>query len=187
VVRVRVRWVTVLFMTVLTMLAVMAADCEVNTEPGVSATPSGKSTRGKRTAVKRGEVAVSLRVITTGGETLVIVPIKVNGRGPYDFVLDTGASSSTVSRSLTRRLRLPETGATAHVRGVAGDTVVPLVKVRAWTLGGQRLRGRSLPVIDLGGNFGESQIGGLLGSDELRRFGAVRLDYKNRKLILRDR
>ena len=35
VVRVRVRWVTVLFMTVLTMLAVMAADCEVNTEPGL--------------------------------------------------------------------------------------------------------------------------------------------------------
>jgi chemotaxis signal transduction protein len=68
---------------------------------------------------------------------------------------------------------------------VAGDTTVPLATVSRWTIGGLRLHGRSLPVLDLGGAFGAGQVSGLLGSDELRRFGAVRLDYAHEELILR--
>ena len=185
---VRVRRARIFLGAVLAALAVTAADCEVDTEPNAApsadSSETGKPAKRKRSS-RPGEVSVPLKVITSGRETMVLVPVRVNGRGPYDFVLDTGASSSTVSQSLMRRLRLPRTGDTAHVRGVAGDTVVPVVTVRRWTLGGQRLRGRELPVLDLGGDFGAGQVNGLLGSDELRRFGAVRLDYKNRKLILR--
>jgi predicted aspartyl protease len=175
------------------LLAVTAADCAVTTgqpgaAPSVTSTksPKSKSAKSKKPAAKPGEVSVPVEVLTTQGETMVLVPVRVNGRGPYDFVLDTGASSSTVSRSLVRRLRLPRTGGTAHVRGVAGDTVVPLVTVDRWTVGGQRLQGDSLPAIDFGGDFGAGQVNGLLGSDELRRFGAVRLDYENERLVLRD-
>ncbi len=178
---------------VLAVLAVTAAECEVTNERGAAPSAdasesedsrdSRESGEGRRS--EPGEVSVPLKVITSGGDTMVLVPVRVNGRGPYDFVLDTGASSSTVSETLMRRLRLPRTGATAHVRGVAGDTVVPVVTVRRWTLGGQRLRGRVLPVLDLGGDFGAGQVNGLLGSDELRRFGSVRLDYGNRRLVLR--
>jgi predicted aspartyl protease len=173
------------------LLAVTAADCQVTDQPGAAPSgtatksPKSKSAKSKHQSKKPGEVAVPVQVITTQGETMVLVPVKVNGHGPYDFVLDTGASSSTVSRSLVRRLHLPRTGSTAHVRGVTGATVVPLVTVGRWTVGGQRLHGDSLPVIDLGGDFGTGQVSGLLGSDELRRFGAVRLDYKNERLVLR--
>ncbi len=175
---------------VLGLLAAMAADCQIADQPGaapsITSTKSPKSGKGRHTpAAKPGEVSVPIEVTTTEGETMVLVPVKVNGRGPYDFVLDTGASSSTVSQSLMRRLRLPRTGGTAHVRGVAGATVVPLVRVNRWTIGGQRLHGRNLPVLDLGGDFGAGQVSGLLGSDELRRFGAVRLDYKRHRLVLR--
>ncbi|HZB30153.1 MAG TPA: retropepsin-like aspartic protease [Streptosporangiaceae bacterium] len=174
------------------LLAVTAADCEVSGPPGArpsdtaTESPTSKSAKGKKRTTKPGEVSVPVEVITTQGETMVLVPVRVNGRGPYDFVLDTGASSSTVSRSLMRRLRLPRTGSTAHVRGVTGATVVPMVTVERWTVGGQRLHGDSLPAVDLGGDFGAGQVSGLLGSDELRRFGAVRLDYKNERLVLRD-
>jgi predicted aspartyl protease len=170
------------------LLAVTAADCQVTDQPGaapsITSTKSPKPKKGG-SSTRPGEVSVPIQVITAGGETMVLVPVKVNGHGPYNFVLDTGASSSTVSRSLTRRLSLPRTGSTAHVRGVAGATVVPLVDVDRWTLGGQRLHGRSLPVLDLGADFGSGQVSGLLGSDELRRFGAVKLDYKHRRLVLR--
>jgi predicted aspartyl protease len=175
---------------VLALLAVTAADCEVADQPGaapsITSTKSPKPKKSRHASTARhGEVSVPIQVITTQGETMVLVPVKVNGHGPYDFVLDTGASSSTVSRSLVRRLHLPRSGSTAHVRGVAGATVVPLVTVTRWTVGGQRLHGRSLPVVDLGGDFGTGQVSGLLGSDELRRFGAVKLDYKHERLVLR--
>jgi predicted aspartyl protease len=189
VISVRVGRLWTLLGIVLAALAVTAADCAVTNEPGAAPSPdSSTSTKSsKRKRAKPGEVSVPLKVINSVGETMVLVPVRVNGRGPYDFVLDTGASSSTISESLSQRLRLPRTGQTAHVRGVAGDTVVPVVAVRRWTLGGQRLQGNDLPVLDLGGDFGAGQVNGLLGSDELRRFGAVRLDYKNRRLILRAR
>jgi predicted aspartyl protease len=189
VISVRVRRVGTLLGIVLAVLALTAAECAVTSEPGAapSADSSASAKARKRTrGAKPGEVSVPLKVITSGGETMVLVPVRVNGRGPYDFVLDTGASSSTVSQSLSRRLRLPRTGETAQVRGVAGAAVVPVVAVRRWTLGGQRLHGRDLPELDLGEDFGAGQVNGLLGSDELRRFGVVRLDYKNRRLILRD-
>lgn len=134
-----------------------------------------------------GQVSVPLKVITGGGGTVVLVPIWVNGRGPYDFVLDTGASSSVVSESLSQRLRLRDTGEDVHITGVAGEKDVPVVALRRWSLGGQRLRGRELPAIDLDSDLAAGPVYGLLGSDELRRFGAVRIDYKKRRLILRDR
>jgi hypothetical protein len=37
-------------------------------------------------------------------------------------------------------------------------------------------------MIDLGGDYA-----GLLGSDELRHFGAVRIDFRAARLVLRDR
>ncbi|MCW2919252.1 MAG: hypothetical protein JWN52_7320 [Actinomycetia bacterium] len=112
-----------------------------------------------------------------------MVPIKVNGRGPFEFILDTGASTSTLDRSLMSRLKLPRTGQTARIQGVTGRATVPVVRVRSWTLGGQSLSGRSLTVI----NMGDPNIAGLLGSDELRRFGRVTVDFQKKRLILRDK
>jgi predicted aspartyl protease len=133
------------------------------------------------TITPAGDTSVPIRVVTTGKATLVLVPVKVNGRGPFDFVLDTGASTSTVDRTLVRRLRLPRTGETARVRGVTGEAVVPVVRLRAWTVGGQPLVGRSLTVTDLG----DPTVFGLLGSDELRGFGRITVDYQRKRLVLR--
>jgi predicted aspartyl protease len=129
-----------------------------------------------------GEISVPIDVMVNAGSTLVLVPIEINGRGPYKFILDTGAATSTVDEDLVRKLRLPATGETARVTGVTGSSVVPLVRVREWTVGGQRLRGRELTVTDLG----DLRAYGLLGSDELRRFGRVAVDYRRERLVLRD-
>ncbi|WP_160146877.1 retropepsin-like aspartic protease [Thermomonospora echinospora] len=127
--------------------------------------------------------AVRLRVIVEDGATLVLVPLRVNGRGPFEFILDTGASTSTVDRRLVGWLGLPRTGETARVTGVTGSAVVPVVKLADWTLGGRPLRGRRLTVTDIG----DDRVAGLLGSDELRRFGAVTVDFRRQRLVLRAR
>jgi predicted aspartyl protease len=128
-----------------------------------------------------GRVTVPIQVINESGATLVLVPVKVNGYGPFDFILDTGASFSSVDRSLVRRLRLQNAGVSAHVQGIAGDIVVPVIRIGGWTLGGQPLHGRNMPVLDLG----SESISGLLGSDELRQFGTVTVDYHRQRLVLR--
>lgn len=122
--------------------------------------------------------ALPMRVVTSVGGTLVFVPVRVNGKGPYEFVLDTGSSNSSVDRSLVRKLGLPQTGERHRVQGVTGSGTVPIVKVRHWALGGVPLRGTSLAVVDLG-----MGVSGLLGSDELRRFGSVTLDFQHNKVF----
>jgi predicted aspartyl protease len=128
------------------------------------------------------QITLPMRVVRGNGGTLVYVPMKVNGRGPYEFVLDTGSSNSSVDRSLVRRLGLPRTGQQHPVQGVTGSGVVPVVRVHHWTLGGVAMHGTSLSVVDLG-----IGVGGLLGSDELCRFGNVMLDFRHNKLIIQRR
>ena len=153
------------------------------TEPATSVVAArGELAFAARPAAGRvnGPVTVPIRVVTERGATIVFVQVMVNGRGPFDFILDTGASSSSVDRSLVQRLQLPMTGATAYVQGIAGEALAPIVRVRAWTVGGQALRSRAMPVFELG----DTRVAGLLGSDELRRFGAVTVDYRRQRLIL---
>ncbi|HKY30751.1 MAG TPA: retropepsin-like aspartic protease [Pyrinomonadaceae bacterium] len=38
----------------------------------------------------------------------IIVPVKINGKGPYDFVLDTGATFTCVDRKLAEELKLAD-------------------------------------------------------------------------------
>jgi Aspartyl protease len=131
-----------------------------------------------------GQVTLPMRVVRGSGNggTLVYVPMKVNGHGPYEFVLDTGSSNSSVDRSLVRRLGLPRTGQQHPVQGVTGSGMVPVVRVRHWTLGGLPMHGTSLSVVDLG-----IGVGGLLGSDELCRFGNVSIDFRHNKLVIQPR
>jgi len=48
------------------------------------------------------------------GDAAIVVPVRVNGQGPYDFVLDTGATMTCLDTALARELDLPE------ARGVVG-------------------------------------------------------------------
>ena len=131
---------------------------------------------------KSGEISIPVKVVVKHRNTVVVVPVKVAGRGPYDFVLDTGASTSALDKVLVRKLHLRRTGENAEVTGVTGSSLLPVVRVPSWSVGGQSLVGHELPMIDLGGGYA-----GLLGSDELRRFGAVRIDFRAARLVLRDR
>jgi predicted aspartyl protease len=40
----------------------------------------------------------------------VIVPVYIDGTGPYEFALDTGAAKSVIEASLAARLGLREDG-----------------------------------------------------------------------------
>jgi predicted aspartyl protease len=125
------------------------------------------------------QISLPMRVVRGNGGTLVYVPMRVNGHGPYEFVLDTGSSNSSVDRSLVRRLGLPRTGQQHPVQGVTGSGMVPVVRVHRWTLGGLPMHGSALSVVDLG-----IGVGGLLGSDELCRFGGVTLDFRHNRLLI---
>ena len=75
---------------------------------------------GAHAAVPRDESA-RVKVHITAGR-YVIVPVVVNGTGPYRFLLDTGATSTMIAPALAARLRLPAAGSAVEQTATQAET-----------------------------------------------------------------
>lgn len=127
-----------------------------------------------------------LDVLHQGPATLALVPVKIGGKGPYAFVLDTGASISGINANLATKLKLAKTGKSAEVSGVTASARVPLVSIRHWSVGGAALHPGAIGELNFprsgSGSKGSPSILGLLGSDQLSRFGSITVDYGRQQL-----
>lgn len=90
------------------------------------------------------------------------VPVFLNGRGPYSFVVDTGANRSVVSRELAAALALPPAGQ-VEVHGIAGAEPAAPAAVRSFRVGQTISSGLVLPALPRG----KLGADGLLGVDVL--------------------
>ncbi|MHB1549217.1 MAG: pepsin/retropepsin-like aspartic protease family protein [Acidimicrobiales bacterium] len=127
--------------------------------------------------------SVGVRVVTTGGEVVVLAPVDVGGKGPYPFVVDTGASESVVSQDLARTHHLRRIEGPVTVAAVGCTSKASMVEVTHWRSGTIPLPSGvalSLPH-PLGGRSGD-QVG-ILGSNELSRFGTATIDYAGSRLV----
>ena len=113
------------------------------------------------------------------GGTIALAPVEINGHR-YLFVLDTGAEFSVIQTRVARSLHLKAFGKRIKSRGV-GTGVGRFVRVNNWAVGPQPLPA-SIAVRE---NLKlPRQVGGLLGSDVLSRFGAFLINYANGTLTL---
>ncbi len=67
--------------------------------------------------------------------------VMVNGKGPFRFVIDTGASRSTLAPHLARALGLKvSVGRNVMLNGVTGAAEVPTVAVDSLEIGALQIR-----------------------------------------------
>jgi hypothetical protein len=111
---------------------------------------------------------------------LLVVPVTVNGAGPYPFLLDTGATSSMVAADLARELSLPPLGhAVQQTTTAAGSALLVQATLM---LGSVRREGDVIsaalgPVREM-----DPAIRGIVGQD-LLRLGNWWLDYRGRAVV----
>lgn len=92
----------------------------------------------------------------------VTIPIHIGGRGPWNFVIDTGAQRTVISRDLAQRLALtPATPVT--VISMTGRTETPTVAIPRLGFGETVVHDIEAPVLE-GEHLGAA---GLLGLDGL--------------------
>lgn len=118
-------------------------------------------------------------------QAALMVPVHVNGTGPYDFVVDTGATLTCVSHTLASELDLPRPGGRIGVgAGVGGSGRIELVRIDSLRVGGARAEDLSACAIDLSA---AERVGvtahGLLGLNFLRSY-RVTFDFERDVLIL---
>lgn len=116
----------------------------------------------------------------------VTVQARINGRGPFDFLLDTGAGTTTLDKAFAAGIGLASQGRLG-VQGVGGAADFGFVQVDSFDVGGAVMRGQRAVTVDLSAikeSIGEG-LAGILGYDFISRF-AVTLDYPGRTLELWD-
>jgi len=132
----------------------------------------------------RPEACVTFR-LAGSKQALILLPVFVDGQGPYSFVLDTGAGSTVVSNELADALALPR-GENQHGRGAAGKMTLVKSQLPSLTVGQETLESLPVSVADLSflGRAMGVQVDGALGQSFLRHF-VMTLDYARNALTLR--
>ena len=126
---------------------------------------------------------VPLTVTPAPGDVSLSVAVRF-GQGPRrDFVVDTGSSQSVVSSSVTRRQSLATTELAQRQSTVCSVITVSLVHSGPWSVPGLELHPQLIGSTGFG-SISASGTVGLLGSDQLRRFGWVILDYAGGQMVL---
>lgn len=93
----------------------------------------------------------------------VEVPVTLDGRGPYYFVIDTGSNRTVVSEEVAKTLNLPPDG-TVSVHGILSAELAPVVlvkRIRVSDVVSSNLQAPVEPASKLGAD-------GLLGIDMLK-------------------
>ena len=112
--------------------------------------------------------------------TRMTVEVRVNGRGPYQFLVDSGADTSVVGLRIASDLQLP-LGTPTVLHGTTGSAVVGRVLVDELRLGAATIHNLEIPALkegDLGG-------AGMIGIDALVE-QRLMMDFEKRVIKAED-
>lgn len=110
----------------------------------------------------------------------LFIDVRINDRGPFRFLVDSGADRSVIGSALADQLKLPE-GELVRIQGMAGQAVVRTVMVDQLSLGKSDIgpiRAPALSERDLGAQ-------GLIGIDALADQRLL-LDFEARTITAQD-
>jgi predicted aspartyl protease len=120
-----------------------------------------------------------------GGQPLILVPVYVNDRGPYEFILDTGAGTCLLSPTLAERLGVAITG-TKEGRGAGGTVTLAFGQVDTLAIGHAKVENVPVGITDelsrIGAAVGTA-IDGDIGNNYLSHF-SLSINYRRGLLRL---
>jgi len=106
------------------------------------------------------------------------VPVHVAGRGPYRFLVDTGADRTSVSTAMASQLQLTR-GRNARLHSITGTSSVSTANVLQMQLSKDRVRSFEAALLEAG----DMGADGILGVDSLRS-QRVTFDFKNQLISI---
>ena len=121
-----------------------------------------------------------------GDQPLILLPVEVNGEGPFEFVLDTGAGTSLLSSELGRKLGV-QIIRSKEGQSAGGAVSVSLAKVNSLGVASAKLDDVDVGLVDLShiGKAVGAKIDGDLGYNFLKHF-RITLDYRKNEIRFDD-
>ncbi|HEX6063168.1 MAG TPA: retropepsin-like aspartic protease [Longimicrobiales bacterium] len=117
-------------------------------------------------------------------EAAFVVPVHINGRGPINFVLDTGATLTCIDVSLARELNLPDQGPMGGVAiGAMSAGAIETVRMDSLRVGNASAFDIAACRLDLAVLRSALGVQGLVGLNFLKQFD-VGIDFERRVVRL---
>jgi len=110
------------------------------------------------------------------GDAIIVVPVTLNGRGPFQFVLDTGTDSSIIDTRLAQQLGFNAVDQLT-LSTAAGQKTVSRIFVQTASVGRALGRDMELLATNLDSVFPGSSVQGVLGQNFLQAFDLF-LEYR---------
>ena len=124
--------------------------------------------------------------LTGGAQPLILLPVQVNGSGPFEFILDTGAGTSLLSSDLAKQLEMKIVGS-KEGQSAGGKVAVSLAKTDSLAVGEAKLQDVDVGIVDLAhiGKTIGAKVDGDLGYNFLKQF-RLTIDYCSCEVRLDD-
>lgn len=106
------------------------------------------------------------------------IPVRIGGRGPYDFVVDTGSQRSIVAASVAARLALTPSRQ-LRIVDIGGRQMVDTVEAEEIGIGSRSYNGVIMPVME-DHNLGAE---GVIGTDNLQQ-QRVLIDFGRNRMAV---
>ena len=117
---------------------------------------------------------------------LPIVDVTIEGKGPYKFILDTGAAGTVLSLSLVDELKLPVTGETVLGSPIGpGGSPAKMVRIQRLGIGAMTVSDLQVVATDMGRLFGGSDAPVGVLSPGLAPGILATLDYPASRVVFR--
>lgn len=118
-------------------------------------------------------MSTTIRIQTTETQPFILLPVHVNGKGPFDFVLDTGAAMSIITEELASIIGIEGTEV-KEALGSAGKKIkVPLGKLDSISIGETRVEDVQIGIMK---ELPKCVGPGVLGYNFLKEF-VLTIDY----------
>ena len=138
--------------------------------------PTGQGCAGAK-RLPGGGTRFPVTVSTRQSQTAALANVCIDGKGPFPFVIDTGAEGSVLASSLAGKLGLPKIGSPVPIGGAGCSANARISRLASWDVAGLALQPQAVIYLKIPLFGGRGQPDGLLGSDVWSRFGAMRLDF----------
>jgi len=111
----------------------------------------------------------------------IVAPVMINGQGPFRFIIDTGASHSTLSPALAAKLGLKiSADSLIEVNGITGTAQVPAVRVQKLQAGDLQIENTDFPVVWAPLMAGADGILGAAGLTQQR----LTVDFEHNRVVI---
>jgi len=118
---------------------------------------------------------------------LIGLPVHINGKGPFNFALDTGAGGTVMSPELAKKLDLDVQPVEGVARGLGGDVQLQMGKLNSLSVGSAKITDTQVVVIDSSKVSPKGKLieNGIIGYSFLKNFETV-IDYPSKQISFID-